>query len=41
MGAAEAMNVVFQGELVARLQELTGVALPDAGDAEAVLLRVK
>jgi NAD(P)-dependent dehydrogenase (short-subunit alcohol dehydrogenase family) len=30
--AADAMNVAFQGQLVARLQELTGVALPDAGD---------
>ena len=33
--AADAMNVAFQGQLVARLQELTGVALPDAGDLRA------
>jgi NAD(P)-dependent dehydrogenase (short-subunit alcohol dehydrogenase family) len=39
--AAEAMDVAFQDNLVARLQELTEVALPDAGDAEAVLRRVK
>jgi len=39
--AAEAMDVAFQDELVARLQELTGVALPDGADAEAVLRRDK
>src|SRR5215467_6501166 len=33
--AAEAMNVAFQDELIARLQELTGVALPGAGDLRA------
>jgi hypothetical protein len=30
--AAEAMNAAFQDELVARLQKLTGVALPEAGE---------
>jgi hypothetical protein len=29
--ADEAMNVAFQDKMVARLQELTGVALPEAG----------
>ena len=29
--ADEAMNVSFQDKMVARLQELTGVALPEAG----------
>jgi hypothetical protein len=27
--------------MVARLQELTGVALPEAGDVDAVLLKIK
>ena len=39
--SAEAMDVAFQDEMVVRLQELTGVALPEAGDAEAALLKVK
>jgi NAD(P)-dependent dehydrogenase (short-subunit alcohol dehydrogenase family) len=39
--ADEAMDVAFQDKIIARLQELTGVALPDAGDVEAVLLKVK
>jgi hypothetical protein len=39
--ADEAMNVAFQDKLVARLQELTGVALPEAGDVDAVSLKIK
>jgi NAD(P)-dependent dehydrogenase (short-subunit alcohol dehydrogenase family) len=39
--ADEAMNVAFQDKMVARLQELTGVALPEAGDVDAVLLKIK
>ncbi len=31
LAADEAMNVAFQDKMVARLQELTGVALPEAG----------
>jgi NAD(P)-dependent dehydrogenase (short-subunit alcohol dehydrogenase family) len=34
--ADEAMNVAFQDKMVARLQELTGVALRGAGDVDAV-----
>jgi hypothetical protein len=30
------MNVAFQDKMVARLQELTGVALRGAGDVDAV-----
>jgi NAD(P)-dependent dehydrogenase (short-subunit alcohol dehydrogenase family) len=41
LAADEAMDVVFQDKMVARLQELTGVALPDAGGIEAVLPKVK
>jgi hypothetical protein len=37
--ANEAMDVAFQDKMVARLQELTGVTLPRAGGAEAVLLK--
>jgi hypothetical protein len=39
--AHNAMDVAFQDKMVARLQELTGVALPEAGDVDAVLLKVK
>jgi hypothetical protein len=35
------MNVAFQDKMVARLQELTGVALPEAGNVGAVLLKIK
>jgi NAD(P)-dependent dehydrogenase (short-subunit alcohol dehydrogenase family) len=38
--AAEAMDVDFQNKLVTRLQELTGVALPEGDNAEPVLLKV-
>ena len=41
LASAEAMDVAFQDEMVVRLQELTGVALPEAGDAEALLLKVR
>jgi NAD(P)-dependent dehydrogenase (short-subunit alcohol dehydrogenase family) len=37
--ADEAMNVAFQDKMVARLQELTGVALPEAGDVDAVVTK--
>jgi NAD(P)-dependent dehydrogenase (short-subunit alcohol dehydrogenase family) len=39
--ADEAMNVAFRDKMVARLQELTGVALPEAGDVDAVSLKIK
>jgi hypothetical protein len=39
--ADEAMNVAFQDKMIARLQELTGVALPEAGDVDAVSLKIK
>ena len=39
--ADEAMNIAFQDKMAARLQELTGVALPEAGDVDAVLLKIK
>jgi NAD(P)-dependent dehydrogenase (short-subunit alcohol dehydrogenase family) len=39
--AAEAMDVAFQDKIMARLQELTGVTLPEAGDADAALLTIK
>jgi NAD(P)-dependent dehydrogenase (short-subunit alcohol dehydrogenase family) len=35
--AEEAVDVVFQDKMVARLQELTGVALPEAADVDGVL----
>jgi len=38
--ADEAMNAAFQDKLVARLQELTGVTLPEA-DVDAVSLKIK
>jgi hypothetical protein len=37
--ADEAMDVAFQHKMVARLQELSGVTLPDAGDVDAVLTK--
>jgi hypothetical protein len=39
--ADEAMNVAFQDKMVARLQELTGVTLPEAGYVDPVLLKIK
>jgi NAD(P)-dependent dehydrogenase (short-subunit alcohol dehydrogenase family) len=38
--ADEAMDVAFQENMVARLQELTGVALPEAGDVDADLPKI-
>jgi hypothetical protein len=35
----EAMDVAFQDKMVARLQEITGVALPEAGDVDPVLTK--
>ena len=39
--ATEAMDIAFQDKLVARLQELAGVALPGRTEAEAILLNIK